>query len=111
MVPPHAELDAAVLTGAGEPGRVLEDLDDLGGRQQDDRAAPAGALGVSGQHLHAVTGPQALGHVSWVDLDRQLHQVHIPTGGENEPDRDERLALDRCGQNLAGYLKPGAGRR
>jgi hypothetical protein len=38
-------------------------------------------------------------------------QVHIPTGGEDEPDRDERLALDRCGQDLAGYLKPGAGRR
>ena len=66
----HAELDAAILPGAGEPGRVLEDLDDLGGWQQDDRPAPAGALGVGGQHLHAVAGPQALRHVSRVDLDR-----------------------------------------
>jgi hypothetical protein len=87
----------------------VNDLDDLGGRQQDDRPAPAGALGVGGQHLHAVPGPQALGHVSRVDLDRQLHQIGIPAGGEDEPGRDERLAPDRCGQDPAGHLTVGAG--
>ena len=86
----HAELDAAFLPGAGEPGGVLEDPDDLGARQQHDRPTPAGAVGVGGQHLDAVAGPQALGHVSGVDLDRQLDQVGVPAGGEDEAGRDER---------------------
>ncbi|MFL6294918.1 MAG: hypothetical protein ACJ75M_03545 [Actinomycetes bacterium] len=104
-----SELDAPLLSGGGEPSRVLEDLHHLGGRQQEDRPAPAGALGVGGQHLHAVAGPQAPGHVSRVDLDRQLHQVGVPTGGEDETGRDERLAPDRRGQDPACDPAAGAG--
>ena len=103
----HAQLDTPFLAGAGEPGGILEDLDDLGGRQQHDRPAPAGALGVGGQHLHAVAGPQPLGHVARVDLDRQLDQAGIPAGGEDDPGRDERLAPDGRGQDPAGHLALG----
>ena len=66
----HAQLDAPFLTRAGEPGGVLQDLDDLGGWQQDDRPGPAGAFGIGGQHLHAVAGPEPLRHVARVDLNR-----------------------------------------
>jgi hypothetical protein len=100
--------DATFLAGGGEPGRVLEDLDDLGGWQQDDRPAPAGALGVGGQHLDAVAWPEALGHVSRVDLDRQLDQVGVAAGGEHDRRRDERLAPDRGAEHSPGQLEVGA---
>ena len=104
----HAELDTSFLAGAGEAGGILEDLDDLGGRQQDGRPAPAGAVGVGSQHLDGVAGPQSLGHVARLDLERQLDQARVPAGGEDEPGRDEGVAPDRCGQDPAGHPAVGS---
>jgi len=59
---------------------------------------------VGGQHLDGVAGPQALGHVARVDLDRQLDQGGVLAGGEDEAGRDERLAPDGGGEDPAGHL-------
>ena len=53
--------------------------------------------------MDGVAGPQALGHVARLDLERQLDQASVPAGGEDEPGRDERVAPDRCGQDPAGH--------
>lgn len=103
----HAELDASLLAGASEAGGILEDPHDFGGWEQDDRPAPAGALGVGGEDLHAVARPQPLGHVALVDLDRQLDQVGLLAGGEHDPGRDERLATDGCGEDPTRHLLTG----
>jgi hypothetical protein len=101
-------LHASFLAGAREPGRVLEDLDDFGRRKQDDRAPPAGALGVGGEHLHPVARPQALGHVARVHLDRKLYQAGLPAGGEHELGGDQRIATHGSGQDPARYGPVGA---